>query len=281
MDATLDVRPSPIAGQWYPADAKRLADSVDAYINSAELPAIQGKVIAVVTPHAGHRYSGPVSGFAFAALRGLHPKLVAVVSPMHYFASPPLLTTAHQAYETPLGRVLVDRQSLDILEAELRLTAGFGLAPIRQDPEHSLEIALPFLQRVLGGDFRLLPVMVRDSSAPVTRLLGRALAKSLAERDAVLVASTDLSHFYPQAIANTLDGAMLNQLENFDPEGVLRVEEEGKGFACGRGALAAVLWAAKDLGANQVQILRYATSGDVTGDYTQVVGYAAAVVTKN
>jgi AmmeMemoRadiSam system protein B len=170
---------------------------------------------------------------------------------------------------------------LDILETDLRLTAGIGLAPIRQDPEHSLEIELPFLQRALGGEFTLLPVMVRDASAPVTRLLGRALAKSLAERDAILVASTDLSHFYPQAIANTLDGEMLHHLESFDPEGVLRVEEEGKGFACGRGALAAVLWAARDLGANQVKILRYATSGDVTGDYGQVVGYAAAVVTKN
>ena len=122
--------------------------------------------------------------------------------------------------------------------------------------------------------------MMRDQSAHVARTLGEALAKVLADRPALLVASTDLSHFYPQEEANNLDDEMLHQVEAFDPDGVLRVEEEGKGFACGRSALAAVLWAAKALGANQVQVLRHATSGDVTGDYSEVVGYAAAVITK-
>jgi hypothetical protein len=106
------------------------------------------------------------------------------------------------------------------------------------------------------------------------------LAKILAGRQALLVASTDLSHFYPQTVAQELDAEMLRRVEAFDPLGVLQAEEEGKGFACGRGALAAVLWAAKELGANHVQILHYATSGDITGDYSQVVGYGSAVVTR-
>ena len=122
--------------------------------------------------------------------------------------------------------------------------------------------------------------MVRDVSPRLTRLLGKCLAQVLQERDALLVASSDLSHFYPQEVAEVLDKAMLHQVQALDPEGVLRVEEEGKGFACGRGALAAVLWAAKELGADTATILQHATSGDVTGDYRQVVGYAAAVFTQ-
>ncbi len=99
-------------------------------------------------------------------------------------------------------------------------------------------------------------------------------------RNAVLVASSDLSHFYPQPLAERLDGEMLRRVAAFDPDAVLQAEDEGKGFACGRGALAAVLWAARELGANRRASLRYATSGDVTGDYSQVVGYGAAVFLK-
>lgn len=280
MASSLDLRPSPIAGQWYPADPQRLASSVDAYLQSAVLPELEGEIIGVVAPHAGHRYSGPVAGYAFAALRGLHPDLVVVCSPMHYYTPQPLLTTAHQAYATPLGAVPVEHETLQALDGCLRETLGFGLTPIRNDPEHSLEIELPFLQRALQNEFRLLPVMVREVSQKVTRALGHCLARVIKRRHAILVASTDLSHFYPQEVAETLDAEMLKQVEALDPEGVLRTEEAGKGFACGRGALAAVLWAAKDLGANSARILRYATSGDVTRDYTQVVGYAAAVLTR-
>ena len=280
MQTQLDLRPSPIAGQWYPGEADRLAKSVDGYMNAADLPEVQGQIVAVVAPHAGYMYSGPVAGHAFAALRGLQPRVVALVSPMHHPYFQPLLTTAHAAYSTPLGAVPVDREAVDQLDDLLRAELGFGLSPIRNDPEHSLEIELPFLQRALTTEFRLVPVMVRDQTARVSRVLGSALARVLAGLDAILVASTDLSHFYPQRDANLLDAEMLRRVEAFDPPGVLRVEEEGKGFACGRSALAAVLWAAQDLGADTVKVMKYATSGDVTGDTFSVVGYAAAVITK-
>jgi len=280
MQTQLDLRPSPIAGQWYPGEANRLAKSVDGYVDAAELPPIQGQVVAVIAPHAGYMYSGPVAGHAFAALRGLQPAVVAIVSPMHHPYSQPLLTSAHAAYSTPLGVVPIDREAVDALDNLLRAELGFGLSSIRNDPEHSLEIELPFLQRTLATEFRLVPVMVRDQTARVCRALGSALARVLAGQDAILVASTDLSHFYPQKDANLLDAEMLRQVEAFDPLGVLRVEEEGKGFACGRSALAAVLWAAKDLGADTVKVMKHATSGDVTGETFSVVGYAAAVITK-
>jgi AmmeMemoRadiSam system protein B len=280
MPPILDPRPSPIAGQWYPGDARTLASSVDEYIHQARLPAIEGQVIAVMAPHAGHVYSGPVAGYAFAALRGLQPDLVAVISPSHHPYPQELLTTAHDAYVTPLGSVPVDREAVQALDAALQKELGFGLSAIQRDREHSLEIELPFLQRVLPEGFRLLPVMVRDLAVHTVHTLGMQLAAVLQDRNAVLVASTDLSHFYTQELAKRLDSEVLRRVEAFDPQGVLDAEEEGVGFACGRGALAAVLWAAQALGADTVKVLHHATSGDVTGDYDQVVGYGAAVVLK-
>jgi AmmeMemoRadiSam system protein B len=281
MTAALDLRPSPIAGQWYPGDPERLAREVDRYVAAAQLPPIPGQVVAVMAPHAGHRYSGPVAGYAFAALRGLSPEVVAVISPMHYPYQQPLLTTAHQAYATPLGIILVESVAVKALDERLQERLGFGLTRVANDPEHSLEIELPFLQRVLSRPFQLLPVMVRDQSARTAQVLGEALAEVLAGRRTLLVASSDLSHYYPQSLANSLDDTMLRQVAAFDPQGVIHIEEAGKGFACGRAAVAAVLWAARGLGADRVQILRHATSGDVTGDYSQVVGYGAAVMTRS
>lgn len=280
MSTQLNLRPSPIAGQWYPANPRQLAESVDHYLESADLPPLAGQVVAVMAPHAGHRYSGPVAGYAFAALRGLQPEVVAVVSPMHQPYSQPLLTSAHDAYQTPLGEVRIDQQAVVALDNALITALGFGLTPVPRDPEHSLEIELPFLQRALPDEFSLIPVMVRDQSARVAQALGSALADLLRDRNSLLVASTDLSHFYPQAVAEKLDGEILRRVAAFDPQGVLLAEEQGKGFACGRAAVAAVLWAAKGLGADSVQVLNYATSGDITGDFSQVVGYAAAVITR-
>ena len=273
---TLDLRPSPIAGTWYEGHPKSLARSVDEYLNNAKLPTLNGEVVGVIAPHAGHIYSGPVAGYAFAALRGLSPKLVAVISPFHNLARYPLITTAHDAYSTPLGSIEVDKSAL----AELSSQLDIPITPVFADKDHSLEIELPFLQRALTGDFKLLPIMVRAQEVDVAQKLGLALAQVLKDKNAVLVASTDLSHFYDQATANMLDAEMLRRIGAFDPEAIFEAERTGKAFACGYAAVAAVLWAARELGANKVQVLRHATSGDVTGDYSSVVGYGAAVVLK-
>jgi len=277
---TTDVRPSPIAGAWYEGDPQRLARAVDGYLDAANIPALAGDVLAVISPHAGHIYSGVVAGYAFAPLRGKSFDLVAVISPFHQMAVQPLITTAHSAYATPLGNVPVDKESMLTLDAALKADLGFGLSPMLRDREHSLEIELPFLQRALAGDFRLLPVMVRAQEPEVARALGSALAEVLKGKNALLVASTDLSHFYDQQTANALDAEMLKRFESFQPEQIFEAEHTGKGFACGHAAVAAVLWAARELGADKVQVLHHATSGDVTGDFSQVVGYGAAVVIK-
>ncbi|HWQ84617.1 MAG TPA: AmmeMemoRadiSam system protein B, partial [Anaerolineales bacterium] len=271
---------SPIAGRWYPDDPQELTESVDFYINQARLPQIHGEVIAIIAPHAGHRYSGPVAGYAFAAVRSLKPEVVAVVSPMHYPYAEAVLTSAHTAYSTPLGEIALDQKALHDLDTSFTLANAEPIERVGRDPEHSLEIELPFLQRALSEKFTLLPLMVRELNPQPLEILGKHLAHALHNRPALLVASTDLSHFYPQAAAEKLDREMLRRIETFDPQAVLRAEDEGAGFACGRGAVAVVLWAARELGANHVQILHYATSGDVTGDFHQVVGYGAVLITR-
>jgi AmmeMemoRadiSam system protein B len=175
----------------------------------------------------------------------------------------------------------VDRDALAELDAILNSELGFGLSAVSRDGEHSLEIELPFLQRTLAPEWKLLPVMIRSQAPEIAEGLGRALASVLRGRDFVLVASTDLSHFYDQKTAQAFDKAMLSQVEAFSPEGVFAAELTGKGFACGHAAVAAVLWAARGLGADTVKILNYATSGDVTGDYSSVVGYGAAAILKS
>lgn len=271
-----NVRSSPLAGKWYPGKADQLAQSIDAYLKDAQPSVIPGTLAGVVAPHAGHRYSGPVAAYAFKPMQGLEVDTVAVIGPMHHSVNAPLLTTGHDAYWTPLGEVPVDREALDAL----RQTCSVPITPIYNDPEHSLEIELPFLQRVLTN-FKLIPIMIRDDSPEVCLALGEALAAVLKGRRHLLVASSDLSHFYPQQTANRLDDYMLSQIETFDPLAVLRAEDEEKGFACGRGPIAAVLTATQKLGANRVKVVKHATSGDVTGDYSSVVGYGAALIWKN
>jgi AmmeMemoRadiSam system protein B len=273
-----DIRPSPIAGTWYPGSSSALARSVDQQLAEAETAPPSGTVVGLIVPHAGHIYSGLVAACAFNVLRGLNPKIVAIVSPLHQYHPGQLLTTGHAAYATPLGTIPVHHELVSRLAQRLSDDCGLSLTRVRNDQEHSLEIELPFLQRVLSEPFELIPLMLRDQSPQVVESVGHSLAAILAGQSALLVASSDLSHFYPDAIARRMDAAVLARIQAFNPAAVLSAEEEGVGFACGRGAVAAVLWAARDLGADRVQVLRHATSGDVTGDTSAVVGYGAAVI---
>jgi AmmeMemoRadiSam system protein B len=267
------ARPSPIAGQWYADDPEVLAQRVDGYLAAAAAPP-DADVLGVIVPHAGHRFSGGVAGAAFGALRGLTPEIVALVGPLHYPARPDLLTSAHPAYQTPLGEVPVDQAVLAELASLIPLTF------VANDSEHSLEIELPFLQRALAAPFRLLPLMMRAQSAAAAQALGAALAQVLAGLSALLVASSDLSHFYSQAEAVALDARLLARLAAYDPAGLIAAAEAGHAYACGYGPMAAVLWAAQARGATAVEVVQYATSGDITGDRQRVVGYAAALITR-
>jgi AmmeMemoRadiSam system protein B len=211
MTSISPVRPSPIAGMWYEGNPKALKIAIERYLDQAELPELPGKVIAVVAPHAGHQYSGPVAGYAFAAVRGQAYDLVAILSPMHqpYYQS--LLTTAHEFYSTPLGDVPVDKKMIVDLDDNLRSLSGESLTPVAYDQEHSLEIEIPFLQIALAQEFKILPVMVRSQSAKVSKSLGEALARTIQGGNVLVVASTDLSHFYTQKEAIRFDTEMLRR----------------------------------------------------------------------
>ncbi len=279
MNDTTSVRPSPIAGTWYSGNPQQLAQTVDAYINDADLPELPGRVVGVVAPHAGYQYSGPVAGYAFKAVQGRHFDRVAVLSPMHQYMPYRVLTSAHSAYRTPLGEIPLAKDKLAEIDTQFQMETGLNLTPVANDQEHSLEIELPFLQRALSGDFELIPIMMRDQTRQVAQALGHALAETLDSESCLLVASSDLSHYYPESKANQLDDRVLQTLADFSPEGLFDLHERGLGQACGLSPIATVLWAAREWGADKVTLLNYNTSAAATGDRSAVVGYGAAAIT--
>jgi hypothetical protein len=279
MSTISKARPSPLAGRWYEGDPIRLAEEIDRFLAGAKLPVLDGEVVGVMAPHAGHIYSGETAGYAFSAVKGKSYPLVAVLSPLHSYHFTSFLTTAHAAYRTPLGDIDVDEEMVAALGHRLH-SKGTELTHIAYDQEHSLEIELPFLQRALEGEFKLLPLMIRSNDPAELETLAGVLAELLAGKPSLLVASTDLSHFHPEARADILDNEMLREVEAFSPEGVLQAERSGKGSACGAGAVAAVLWACKMMGATRVRVLHHSTSGKTTGDHDSVVGYGAAAIIK-
>src|SRR6185436_3557887 len=249
-----DIRPSPLVGQWYPADKAALAQSVDAYLDAAKVEAPTGEIVGLIAPHAGHRYSGPVAAYAFRLVRGLSVETAAILCPSHFHADGPVLTSGHDAYVTPLGAVEVDREAVGRLRKELKVASGRWkvegerwkeeeqmLMEIRNDREHAIEIELPFLQRTLTGNFKLIPLMLRDQSERVTRALALALTKILSGQRALIVASSDLSHYFPQAIAQKLDREILQYIDSCDPLGIhsaeAQAEAQGYKLACGYGAV--------------------------------------------
>ncbi|MGD8455726.1 MAG: AmmeMemoRadiSam system protein B [Anaerolineales bacterium] len=278
--ANIDIRPSPIAGTWYSGHPDELREEVRGYINQAEVPELPGEVAAIMAPHAGYVYSGPTAGYAFRCVLGQSYDLVAVISPFHQFQRYPLLTSAHEAYETPLGVVPIDIEALESLSDYLGEATDMPLMSLSKDPEHSLEIELPFLQVALEGDFKLVPVMLSGVDLGTGKALGAGLAEILKGRKALLVASTDLSHFHAEEAAKRLDEEMLKQVAALSPEGMAAAMQCGKGEACGIMAVIAVMEAAKALGATRAEVLHHSTSGKSSGDYGRVVGYGAAVFLK-
>jgi AmmeMemoRadiSam system protein B len=273
------ARPSPIAGTWYPGEKVALEDSIEGFLAKTPDIHLPGELIGLIAPHAGHRFSGQVAAHAFRCAAGLQPEVVAIISPYHQLHEAELLTSGHESYGTPLGEVPIDHSLVGELRKALH-THELDLASVTYDQEHALEIELPFLQHVLPSTFTLLPIMMKHQSMRVAEALGAALAKVMDISRTLLVASTDLSHFYPAEKAKQFDSEILSRMQAYEPSRIMSAEEEGSGFACGRGAVVAALLASKEFGANHVQVLDYAHSGDITGDLDSVVGYAAAAILK-
>ena len=280
MNQITDIRPSPLAGRWYPAHPKKLAESVDDYIQAAQIPEIKGEILALISPHAGHTYSGSVAGYAFKSIAKLHPELVVILSPFHQYHPGAILTSGHQAYQTPLGEVPIDKGSIEFVNQLLQEKSGVELTEVQNDTEHAVEIILPFLQRALKNKFAILPLMLRQQEPELMRILGEILSELIQSRKVLLIASTDLSHFHTVGKAREMDQTIIQGIQSMDPESLYQVQKKNTGSACGLGALAAVIWAVKSGGSATAQILNYAHSGDITGDNTSVVGYTSAVLTR-
>jgi AmmeMemoRadiSam system protein B len=199
---------------------------------------------------------------------------------MHQYLPQPILTSAHDAYQTPLGNIPVAKAQLAKIDSALQERIGARLTPISYDQEHSLEIELPFLQRSVQEDFALIPIMLREQNRELSKALGEILAEIFAGKSCLMVASSDLSHFYPESKANQLDHKVLKALADFSPENLFDLKAKGQGQACGLAAIAAVMWASRAIGAQDVTILSYDTSASSTGDRSSVVGYGAAAITR-
>jgi AmmeMemoRadiSam system protein B len=280
MQEAGSIRPSVIAGSWYPGQPEVLRRTLEGYLADAKKVELEGELKALISPHAGYAYSGPTAAYAYKQLEdGPAFDTVAVLSPMHQAYLGRFAVTKADYYETPLGLVEVDAELVEALGKEVMLNR------VGYDGEHSLEIQLPFLQHVLGT-FTLLPVMMGESltserGLAACRELGTALAKVLRTRKALIVASTDLSHLYNYNDVVRHDRVMTDLVERFDIEGLARALIEGRCHACGGAPVVAALLAAQALGANRAKVLYYTNSGDVTGDRrpgSYTVGYMAAAI---
>jgi AmmeMemoRadiSam system protein B/AmmeMemoRadiSam system protein A len=272
-----ELRRPAVAGSFYPDDAQTLSRQVRDYLSRASKGEAAGEIIALISPHAGYMYSGLVAAHAFKMVEGMKFDAVVVVAPSHRVAFQGVSVYDRGGYETPLGILPVDQDLCRKLMADRDF---FRFVPQAHSQEHSLEVQLPFIQEAVGN-LPLVPMIIMDQSYSTCERLGKAVARAVKGKKVLLVASTDLSHYHRYDEAVQMDKVILDDIRLFDPQKLSRDLASGRGEACGAGPVIAVMVAAKELGANRSQILKYLNSGDVTGDHSGVVGYAAAVFFRN
>jgi len=272
-----NIRESVIAGSWYPGDPAQLTKDIKGYLAQVPQHKIDGELVALISPHAGYLYSGQVAAYSYKLLEGRHYDIVVIVAPSHRARFNGASVYPRGGFRTPLGIVPVDEAIADELLDKSPITNSL---PEAHAQEHSLEIQLPFLQVVLK-DFKLVPIVMGEQDLATCEEVGRVIATVIKGKNALVIASTDLSHFYPYDKAKALDKVVLDRVNAFDAQGLSRDLGQGRCEACGGGPVVAVMVAAQALGADKGEVLRYANSGDVTGDRSSVVGYMAAVLYKS
>ena len=266
----MKTRTPAVAGRFYPGSRHSLAAEVARYLEPQQA---RRQVKGLVAPHAGYMYSGPVAGAVYASVE--IPARLIILCPNHTGNGTPLAVMSGGAWQTPLGEVPVDEALAGVL--------GKALPQLQEDEsahryEHSLEVQLPFIQ-ACRADIRFVPVCVRSSRLETLLRLGEALAAAVAGagEPVLLVASSDMSHYEPAGEARRKDHLAIRYMEAMDPEGLAQVVEEESISMCGWAPAVAVIEACRRLGARKGELVRYATSGDVTGDHGSVVGYAGLV----
>ena len=278
--AVHSIRPAAVAGTWYPGSRGALAREVDAYLAAVDPldPIPRGELCAVMAPHAGLMFSGPVGAYAYTAAAAGRPFDAAIlVGPSHFVAFDGVALYPSGAFDSPLGPATIDES----LGAELLAASPFVQSmPQAHMREHSLEMQLPFIRRLLP-DVAIVPLLMGYQTLDTIRALADALACAAAGRRVLLVASTDLSHYFDAATAESLDRRVQDAVAAFDPEAFIRTFEEypegerGRFVACGGGPAISVMLAARARGARHGRALKYMHSGQISGDMTGVVGYLA------
>ncbi len=233
------------------------------------------KAIGVVAPHAGLIYSGPVAGAVYSSIE--LPDTYILVGPNHTGLGAPVSLMAKGAWETPLGTVAIDEPMAALILSKSSRISEDTLAHLR---EHSLEVQLPFIQ-YFKKDFRIVPIQMLDTRLETCLDVGKAIAEAITESaigSVLIVASSDMSHYERAAAAKEKDYKAIHQMLNLDPQGLFRTIKDYGITMCGYGPAVAMLTAAKTLGATKAELIKYANSGEVSGDYDQVVGYAGIVI---
>jgi AmmeMemoRadiSam system protein B len=281
----MKVRKPAVAGTFYPAGEAQLREAIqDSYrhrLGPGRLPSKGGAVLsrglkACVCPHAGYAYSGPVAAHSYLDVSQLSsPDLVVVVGPNHYGIGSGVATFGEGEWETPLGKVSVDGAASKEI---VKLTGIVDIDPEAHRREHSIEVQLPFLQHLYGGSFGFLPISLAFQDKATARDLGKGLAELLkdaadGQRSAVLIASSDLTHYEPSIQAKEKDTMLLKHVQTLDVNALYTTLERRNITACGYGAIGAVMEACRLLGYENGRLNAYATSGDITGDNAAVVGY--------
>ncbi len=269
-----------VAGMFYPSDRITLKEMVNKMLNSADtshFPHIS-EPFGFISPHAGYIYSGGVAACGFRLLKdsGFKPELVIVIAPSHYTYFKGASVGMFSAYSTPLGDVKVARDEVDFLVENYEVFSFVEEAHLQ---EHSLEVQLPFLQVVLG-EFKLIPVVVGDQRIYTVEAMADAFTDFLGKITSsfLIVASSDLSHYHSDDVAERLDSRVVDYVEKMDYRGLMKAVSSGECEACGAGTIATLLATALKLGRENSLPLCYAHSGMITGDRTRVVGYLSAVV---
>ena len=263
-----------VAGQFYPADKNKLSADIDGYLKDYKVIGGEGELIAIIAPHAGYDYSGKVAGYAYKQLTNKNFDTVIIMGPSHYTMFDGMSVIPEGEYETPLGRVKIDREMAAQL---MSISPKIKYVKEAWDKEHSVEVQIPFLQKTLKN-FKIVPIVIGYQSVDNCLILADAIIKSVGKKKVLLVASTDLSHYHTYEVATTMDAVAIDAISKGDVNALIDKLATGETEMCGYGSVITTMVVADQLGANSYEVLKYANSGDVTGDRSKVVGYLSATI---
>ena len=269
-----EIRPSILAGTWYPKDPEDIQKMIRDFFQRVDSPPLPGRIFGLISPHAGYIYSGQTAAYGYQQLKNRSFDVVVILSPMHHYGPGDYVINGDIAYETPLGNVPVQKDLLNQLMERVRIETIFF------DQEHAIEIQLPFLQSVLDS-FSIIPIMVGHNRVDQVEEMVSGLTDILYDKNPLLIASTDLHHMNQYEAVKSADARVAGALASFDLPVIRSVLSEPGCTVCGRVPISIVLEVAGRLGAHAVRILHQTTSADVIGNYIPGqynVGYLSAVV---